>query len=151
MPPLPRNEQRLNEVNFPSDLVPEEYTCALMSTVMDTPVRLPGTGQICEAANILEVNARLEEQGRQAENPFNRQPMDKEGPNSLQPELALRSKIGRYVDHVVEGVNNKKRELAGAAPATLSHADYEAVHQAAMTRLEPQNQATPTPTLKMSR
>jgi hypothetical protein len=136
VPPTPRNEQRLNAVNFPADLVPEDFTCALMATVMDNPVRLPVTKQVCDGVNILEAHAR------KPENPFNRQPMDKDGPNGPQPDLALRAKIGSYVDHVVEGVNNKKKELGGSA---LSRSDFEAVNQAALSRLEPQAQPVQAP------
>lgn len=137
LPLAPRNDKRLSEVGFPQDLIPEEFTCALMDTVMDNPVRLPvvgdvAQGQVCDGASVLAALAR------KAENPFNRQPMTQD---DVKPELGLRNKIGSYVDYVVEGVDSKRRELGRD---NLSHEEYKTIHEAAMGRIGIQDQADQT-------
>ncbi len=121
---VPGNDQRLSGVNFPTDLIPEEFKCELVSTVMDNPVRLPLTNQICDGVSVLKALAR------KPENPFNRQPMKMD---DAQSELGLRSKIKSYVDQVVEGVQNRQKELDGQP---LTRSDYESIHSDVMGRLE---------------
>ncbi|HSW70783.1 MAG TPA: U-box domain-containing protein [Gammaproteobacteria bacterium] len=125
----PTNDQRLHAVKFPDDLIPEAFKCELLSTVMDNPVRLPTTNQICDGKAVLAALTH------KPENPFNRQAMKIE---DAKPELELRNKIALYVDQVVERVHDKQKDLGSTK---LSRADYEVIHQAVMNKLEVQ--ATP--------
>lgn len=118
--PEPRNEQRLEALGFPMDLIPEKYRCEMMSTVMDNPVKLPVTGQVCDG------RAVLESLSRKPENPYNRQPMRME---EAKPDLALRSEISRYVDTAATGVQNRRQALGSNS---LSQADYQAIHERAL-------------------
>ena len=136
MPSLETNEQRLAKVNFPSDLVPEEFKCIIMATTMDNPVRLPNTADdvVCDGATFLEAYRR------KPENPYTRQPMDESGPNGPIPDRELGKKISSYVDQVVQGVNDRKAALGGQG---LSFADYQLVNQNVLSRLSsvaPQNE-----------
>lgn len=130
--PEPQNEQRLNDLGFPMDLVPEKYRCEMMNTVMDNPVKLPETGQICEGRAVLEALQR------KPENPYNRKPMRME---EAKPESALRGEISRYVNAATIGVENRRQEL-GSGP--LSQGDFQAIHQRAVQAAE-QTAAMPVP------
>lgn len=130
---VPNNNQRLRAVNFPEDLIPEAFNCELMLTIMDNPVRVPQTNQICDGAAILRALAH------KPENPFNRQPMKME---DAKPELALRAKIGAYVDQIVQAVQDKQRAMGTTA---LQRSDYEAINEAVTSRMDAQSAASAPP------
>jgi len=125
------NRERLYMARFPDDLIPAEFNCALLFTIMDNPVRLPVSDQVCDKAALLKALAT------KPENPFTRQPMPMIAEEIiLQHEPELRTKIARYVIMVLEAIYAKHEEL-GTHPAQseLSRLDYETIHQSAMNRL----------------
>jgi hypothetical protein len=117
---MPRNEERLQALGFPLGKVPENFKCEMMGMLMDNPVKLPGTGQVCDGATVLRF---LEDK---SENPYNRQPMTMD---DATPDLELRGQITRYVDAVVEGVQAKRQELGRNA---LSDENYQSIHENAL-------------------
>jgi hypothetical protein len=123
------NEGRLTTVRFPSDLIPRKYLCELSMIIMDVPVKLPETKQICNRAT-LDTALAL----GQGENPFNRQPMLID---EVVAESELKHEIHAYVDLIVEAVNTKKQQLQQEVPPrdNLTYNEYKAIDEAANNAL----------------
>ncbi len=122
--PVP-HQLLLEALGFPLDLVPEKYKCELMSSVMDEPVKLPATPQICEKNTILQVLRS------KSENPFNRQPMELKDMISMP---SLENEISIYITAIREDVIN--RCLIGSM--FLSNEDYQGIHDRALKKAEDQ-------------
>lgn len=90
------NSQKLDEVNYPQNLIPEKYLCAIQSTIMTTPIQQAGVGLVDIAAIAIHAYGQRTIHHQQPKDMVTGQPL----PNSFEINQAMHAAINLFIKKV---------------------------------------------------
>lgn len=90
------NPQKLDEISYPENLVPEEYLCKIQSVIMTTPVKQTGLGLVDIAAIAVHAYRQKTIHHQQPKDMVTGQPL----PNSFEINQAMHAAINLFIKKV---------------------------------------------------